>query len=141
MMFYDLYEKWIELEPNTGCWLWTGERNNRGYGRLNRSQGEGKRPLAHKVSFGEVPDGYELDHLCRQPACVNPKHLEPVTHAVNVARALLTDACLNGHPRTAENTYYRKDRGPNGRHCRVCAAARDAKRLNGWSRQRAARVA
>jgi hypothetical protein len=82
-----------ELGP---CWLWTGYRYPLGYGKFSVGTEQG---YAHIWSFrlhiGPVPDGKELDHLCRNPSCVNPNHLEPVTHRENVLRgksAHLTDA-------------------------------------------------
>jgi hypothetical protein len=77
-----------------GCWEYTGLRNRYGYGtistgsRLNHSIAQ---RLAHRVLYeamrGPIPDGLELDHLCGNRGCVNPGHLEPVTHIENVARA------------------------------------------------------
>ena len=77
-------------EPNSGCWLWVGATNNKGYGMI----GQGRRPcktlLAHRVTYeafmGPISEELELDHLCRVRSCINPKHLEPVTHQVNAAR-------------------------------------------------------
>lgn len=76
----------------SGCWLWIGPLNNKGYGTFNRK-------YAHRVFYeqykGPIPNDLELDHLCRNTACVNPDHLEPVTHAINLRRsknAKLTDA-------------------------------------------------
>ena len=71
-----------------GCWLWTRTCDRLGYGRM---QFPGKLVLAHRASYeahvGPIPEGLELDHLCMNPPCVNPDHLEPVTHQENMRRA------------------------------------------------------
>ena len=77
-----------ESRPDLGpCWRWTGTRDRSGYGQMKY---QGRRPGAHRVSYelfvGPVPEGLELDHLCRSPECVRPDHLEPVTHAENMRR-------------------------------------------------------
>jgi hypothetical protein len=67
----------------SSCWLWQGETDRNGYGRIKR---EGVRVSAHWVLKGDPPDGLEVDHLCRQRACVRPSHLEYVTHEENERR-------------------------------------------------------
>jgi hypothetical protein len=70
------------------CWEWHGERIRNGYGRLWISTTQ--RMLAHRFAYelliGPIPEGLDLDHLCRNRSCVNPAHLEPVTNRENVIR-------------------------------------------------------
>lgn len=96
-------------EPNTGCYLWLAapaDTGKRGYGGIYIGS---KRHWAHKVAYelkhGPVPPGLELDHKCDTPACVNPDHLEPVTHQENMARAgrRMTHGRACGHALTPEN--------------------------------------
>lgn len=116
------------------CWLWTSIATEGGYGKF----GVNKRSmLAHRWSYeflrGEIPEGLQLDHECRNTLCVNPWHLEPVTGLVNllrgdtiIARNLAKKACDRGHPFDAANTYV----CPRGRReCRRCrnAASRRSK--------------
>lgn len=119
----------VSPEPNTGCWLWMGQSNGRGYGRLHLH--DHQLVLAHRFSWeihkGLVPDGLELDHLCKVKICVNPDHLEPVTHEENIARGnggwmqRAQTECVNGHEFTAENTYnYLSKRGISKRQCKEC---------------------
>lgn len=80
----------VRKEPSpSGCWIWTGAiRRGDGYGEFHARQGMSR--LAHRVAYeplvGPVPDGLQIDHLCRVRRCVNRAHLEPVTHAENVRR-------------------------------------------------------
>ena len=86
------------------CWLWIGAINSGGYGNFYL---DGKWLIAHRVSYqwfiGEIPEGLEIDHLCREHACVNPEHLEPVIHLDNVRRGnaglyeRLKTTCSEGH--------------------------------------------
>lgn len=118
----------VEPEPMSGCWIWMGSRTNGGYGKLRLN---GRSQFAHRVSYelhhSAIPPGYELDHLCRTPSCVNPSHLESVTPAVNVRRGLSIAAryaqrthCLHGHLLSREVT--RRQR--RERVCRVCERGR-----------------
>ncbi|WP_415925441.1 HNH endonuclease [Streptomyces sp. ME19-01-6] len=98
-------------------------RDPKGYGRFQYATRDQR--LAYRVSYGlmvgEIPEALQLDHLCRNTGCVNPYHLEPVTAAVNKARAAEAKThCPSGHPYTEENTY----RSPKGaRVCRTCRSA------------------
>lgn len=110
------------------CWDWLGAKNSNGYGHISRGRrGEGRVP-AHQATYelmvGPVPDGNELDHLCRRPSCVRPSHLDPVTHRVNCLRGVSPRAkqaaqthCIHGHPFDDKNTYRSKD---GRRACRAC---------------------
>lgn len=125
----------VSPEPNTGCWLWTASTRN-GYGQIN--DGNGSMVYAHRLSFemenGPIPSGLHLDHICRVPSCVNPRHLRVVTIQQNLmAPGSLSSAKLNkekthckrGHELTADNTYVDRARPdkPNGsRQCRQCHA-------------------
>ena len=117
----------IEPEPNSGCWIWIGASKQYGYGCFGWL---GKIELAHRLIYrhmvGSIPDDLELDHKCRFPACVNPRHLEPVTHRENMLRGENPTAlnsrrmiCSNGHPFNPENTYIPPSE-PRRRRCRIC---------------------
>lgn len=72
------------------CWIFTGGGDGKGYGSVGVGRREEGTKRTHQVVYealrGPVPDGFELDHLCATPRCVNPDHLEPVTHAENMRR-------------------------------------------------------
>ncbi len=109
------------------CWEWVGYHHSCGYGVMTRMN----RPYyAHRAAYelfvGPIPEGLQLDHLCRNRACCNPLHLEAVTAKVNVNRGLsgARSHCVRGHEFTADNVYLRPDNGK--RQCRRCAALREA---------------
>jgi hypothetical protein len=111
------------------CWLWTGSRYPTGYGQL----WNGERPeQAHRISYrlrhGAIPDGCEIDHLCRNRGCVNPEHLRAVPHRENMrvsdtimGRNAAKLFCMRGHPLSGQNLYTYAKTG--ARHCRACLAA------------------
>lgn len=111
------------------CWSWTGCLNSKGYGCVGFDK---KVRLTHRVSYelhiGPIPDGLQIDHLCRNKRCCNPHHLEPVTAQVNNARAQfgkmssgLKTRCKSGHPLAGPNVRI-KSKGKAGkqRQCVVC---------------------
>lgn len=116
-------------EPNSGCWIWDAAVDDRGYGRISvRGYWRHAHRFLYENLVGQVPDGLELDHKCRMNCCVNPDHLEPVTHQENVRRAGAAGAlgtknkrkthCPNGHEYSGGNLYRG---GPsNTRYCRTC---------------------
>ncbi len=101
------------------CLVWTGAKCD-GYGRLHRN---GNAQPVHRVAYelvhGPIPAGMDLDHLCRNRACFNPDHLEPVTRGENVRRGhpyrQRKEVCSHGHPMTGENVrvVYSKGRNPS----------------------------
>ena len=118
-----------ELGP---CWMWTAYTDRKGYGQFRLN---GKTINAHRWPYeqahGQIPDGLQPDHLCRNPPCVRDDHLEAVTSAVNTQRGLsgarqrARTHCPQGHPYDEANTY----RSPRGRRaCRICGRQRLAAR-------------
>lgn len=124
------------------CWVWTAYRRPDGYGGFSfgsRPGGSRRMVRAHRfayeISTGRISPELELDHLCRNAACVRPSHLEAVTHRVNTQRGISgaiiaetkrrTTHCPQGHPYDLFNTYIT----PNGRrNCRICRT--DARRAH-----------
>lgn len=121
----------------TGCWEWTGRLNPKGYGKIHADRYRRVHRVAYECFVGPLIEGLTIDHLCKNKRCVNPKHLEQVTLAENMARAGLTvpgaSHCINGHEYTEENTY--RSPNKNGRNCRQCMKVSS---LRFYARSRAA---
>jgi hypothetical protein len=123
---------WTKVRKTDTCWVWTAGKNQDGYGRFQ----VGRKPtsahrVAYELSVGPIPDGLQLDHLCRVRDCVNPAHLEPVTQQENIRRGKsLTVAhaaathCPQGHEYNAQNIKWYQGR----RYCRPCNAADSRRR-------------
>jgi hypothetical protein len=130
---------WPKVEKTETCWLWTGALLDSGYGFFwvdNTRQVVAHR-FAYELLVGTIPEGLQLDHLCRVRNCVNPKHLEPVTNRENAlrsesfsGRSARQTHCVHGHPFDEANTYIWVGR-PTHRQCRICMsyAGRRASRL------------
>lgn len=96
-------------DSTSGCWRWTGALDHGGYARFWLDD---KTQAAHRVSYrlfvGPIPDGHQIDHVrtrgCLYRDCVNPAHLEPVTHPENIRRSK-KDVCPQGHPYSGKNKY------------------------------------
>lgn len=113
----------IERRPD-GCWEWTGHRTNLGYGKVavTRDQLVFVHRAVYEILVEPIPDGLVIDHLCRNPSCCNPSHLEPVTYLENTRRGIGHGSethCPQGHPYEGDNLYQWGGR----RYCRACRRA------------------
>lgn len=127
---------WARVDKSGGpaaCWPFTGHRDRRGYGRIGAGCRGAGIVLAHRAAYedvvGPIPDGLTIDHLCFNPPCCNPIHMEPVTLAENSRRQAAaakpaTHCRKGGHEFTAETTAYRGRQ----RLCRLCERASGVRR-------------
>lgn len=125
------------VDEASGCWLWQRAINDKGYGVATIGvwpdrAWRGAHRVVYEELVGPIPDGLQLDHLCRVRHCVNPDHLEPVTIEENILRGVGFAAlnarkteCPHGHPYTPENTSFS---AKGYRHCRTCGRLRDRER-------------
>lgn len=128
---------WAKVNKTETCWEWAAAKNPDGYGRF----GMGKRLVyPHRLiaahTYGVIPEGMVVDHLCRNPSCVRPDHLEIVSMRENTVRGDLAEVtrryqsvkthCPAGHPYSGDNLYV----NPSGqRQCRTCIRASKARYL------------
>jgi hypothetical protein len=145
-----LDQDWVHqnryIEDKDGCWNWKGSVEKDGYGKCGLRSGS---TLAHRAFYGilvgKIPSGLELDHLCKNRKCVNPKHLEPVTHVENISRGIYTinhrngrkTHCKRGHPFDDKNTYVETYNGIIMRKCVTCRNTRQRER---WRLKGAAKL-
>lgn len=122
---------WSKADRSGGpgaCWSWAGTINWKGYGRFS---GQASHRVAYELMVGPIPGGLVIDHLCRNRACVNPAHMEPVSNRENILRSPVAvtavnarkERCDHGHAYTPENTVTSR----LGRACRKCK--------NAWNRE------
>jgi hypothetical protein len=133
---------WSKVNKTDFCWLWTGGC----YGKYRKYGsfyvGKGKRSIpAHRWSYqhlvGEIPEGYVIDHLCRNTLCVNPEHLEAITNRENILRGVSSTAmqarqteCKRGHDLSDAHIL-----SGGRRDCRQCRKLRNARRSKKYRKQ------
>ena len=133
------------IKDKSGCWLWQACTNADGYGKFLL---HGKSSYAHRIAYviykNKIPAGLEIDHLCRVRSCVNPDHLEAVTHKINVLRGSSPQVsgvrqrekthCPSGHPYSGQNLNMVMQ--PTGRYGRVCRACHNARSKRAYHKKR-----
>lgn len=123
-------ESMIMPVTESGCWIWLGRLNERGYGTIRWNGATARiHRVIYEFSNGRIPENMTLDHLCRVRCCVNPDHLEAVSIRTNVLRGIGLSAlcakqisCIHGHIYTSESTYI--PHGTTQRVCRICRRRR-----------------
>ena len=124
------------IDRSSDCWIWKGPQTPNGYGKHQRGPGHRERVI-HRITWEHyrneaIPEGLQLDHLCRNRLCCNPDHLEPVSGSENTIRQRHYERnkthCPAGHPYDEGNTRHTAD---NRRVCRSCDRARKRKSFGG----------
>lgn len=126
------------VDAVTGCWIWTGKATAKGYGMVKRERSR-QHVMVYRLSYellvGPISDGLVIDHLCRNPRCLNPTHLEPVTQAENLRRGTnqtndqrVRTHCPLGHPLAGDNLYLQVRNGSTHRSCVTCRRDYDRRR-------------
>lgn len=124
---------WTRVEKTNSCWFWKGAKTSAGYGHLVL---DGTHEYAHRLTYrlenGPITEGLHIDHLCRVRHCVNPAHLEAVSHAENVRRGLapfgvLRSECKRGHDISDPENVRELTNGT--RQCLICHRIRMENRL------------
>lgn len=121
----------VRVNADTDCWMWQRSLNPNGYGQFRVDPVPAGPRGAHRVAYlalvGDVPDGMQLDHLCRVRACCNPAHLEPVSNRENSLRSPLRGGkshCIRGHELSGPNVRLQTRGAFRRRECRLCARLR-----------------
>lgn len=122
------------MRSDTECWIWDGRIGPNGYPFIGDDPAYRR---VYRFIVDDIPAGYEIDHLCGNPLCVNPLHLQAVPPAVNKWRSNSPSAvngdkkcCIRGHPFSKANTLIQIKKGRECRRCRLCHAA--SVRLYNW---------
>ncbi|ACY35946.1 endonuclease [Clavibacter phage CMP1] len=123
-MATDTERFWAKVRKTETCWVWTGAPNGDGYAYFyTHNKGFSAHRLSYEAVNGKIPDGLQIDHLCRNRMCVRPDHLEAVTQQENIKRGGVgwknkrKTHCPKNHEYTPSNTYI----NPRGsRVCRTC---------------------
>lgn len=132
MKLIDRFLAGFELNEATGCWTWIKGRNQRGYGKFAVTPSD--QWYAHRFAYvwfvGPIEIGKQVDHICQNPSCVNPLHLQLLSPKDNNAKSNSPSAknkkkthCIHGHEFSKENTFYVENR----RQCKVCSILRKRK--------------
>ncbi len=128
-----LRRMWAKIKIPDGCWIWTGTLRDVGYPQsisVNESRRKGgnlyrpQRLMFHWLKYA-IPPNFTVDHLCKNRTCVNPDHMEAVTHQENVSRAHKKPYCKRGHKQTPENRYTAPGSGRS--RCKLCVRRKSQK--------------
>jgi hypothetical protein len=122
---------WSKVDKTETCWNWKGYLQPNGYAAYGSKK---NRDYAHRISYrlfkGEIPNGLDIDHLCRNRKCINPEHLEAVSRRINLLRGIgfpsieaAQTHCIHGHEFNQVNTNFNSGK----RKCRACDAERHRK--------------